>query len=170
METAILTTIISGLFSIATVLSSVWLKHYLENQQPRLTNSPTEPEKKTVIMVQDAAESGNALEIVAIIVGGFIAGLLSRFSGLWLHSDIVQLVPVIATIATCLWIAVRNRRRRVGILFYELEALGICTAFVSGWSLVVGRFMKGAILASGVLWIACAVVGGLVVLVANRKS
>ncbi len=171
METALLTAAISGLFSLATALASVWLKHYLEQHHtvPAAGAQPAAAEQRT--RVQGARGLSFSRPLV-ILVSGFVIGVLSRALRSAIRGPVhyEALLSILLLAAICLALALDHRRARRGFWPYQLEVFALWAAFTSGWSVVHGHVWSDLLSMTIMLWLACAVVGGIVVSLTRRGA
>ena len=171
METALLTAVISGLFSLATALGSVWLKHYLEQHHTPPAASPRQATAEDRTRVQGARGLSYSRPLV-ILFSGFVIGVLSRALRSAISGPVhyETLLSVVLLAGACLALALDHRRARRGFWPYQLEVFALWAAYTSGWSVVHGYVWSDLLSSTIMLWLACAVVGGIVVVLARRGA
>ena len=173
METAIITSLIAGCFSLATALGTVWLKHYLETRTPSSTpvqaspRPPAPPSPPTF-----GRPSAILVRATAVVAIGFILGAASRvirdaIPGPVHYEAIVSLAVLVVVSAL---LAFSHRRARNSMWVYQLEVFSLWAAFESGWSLVNGGIWSDALFAFGAWWLGCAVLGAVLVRARTRSA
>lgn len=171
------TAVVSGLFSLAATLGSVWLKDRLE--RGRAANA------KTLPSTADRPRSGTAalgypakLRVPAVVVGAFLVGVL--FTATESNpSNVIPMALIGILVAMVLASVVFHARKGSGrgLKWFQLEVVALWAAHVSGWSLAayLSDLSLVTIAISGELltfsfggWVASAVVGGLLILAWRR--
>lgn len=173
METAVVTSLISGAFSLATAVLSVWLKQYLEERRRTVAVAQPQAARVEGVEVRSVPRHWNVSRPFLVLLGGFIVGVVSRTLRDVMRSGGVHyeaLLSIVLLGGTCLVLALNHRKSEQGFWPYQLEVFALWAAYTSGWSLVHGHVWSDLIALTFLWWMACAFVGGLVVIVARRKG
>lgn len=172
METAVITSLIAGVFSLATALGSVWLKHHLENRDSKPSSTPplSHPTRKRERPAPSLTPLGSLLgRAAAIITIGVTLGAISRVARNWVpgpvHYEAIASLTLLALASLVLALARQARH-----LPYQLELFSLWAAFLTGWSIVHRSVWSDAVFSFGVGWLACAVVGVVVVAFRQRSA
>ena len=175
METAVITSLISGAFSLATALGAVWLKHYLETRpQPSAPARAPEAAAQTPRPQSARKHSLASLLIRAcvVIVVGFALGAISRVARDWftgpIHYEAVASLFVLVLISLVL--ALRRPSLGARTWLYQLEVLSLWAAYLSAWSLVNRAVWSDAVVTFSAWWLGCAVLGGVLVAIRARHA
>ena len=175
MDKQIVTTLITGIFSLLTALGSVWLKDLLERRRLVPVQKPTavqEPSEEKVKHPPPVMVSGWTWKRpLFVFFGAFVFGLFTRalrplFGG-GIHWE--TLIAVLVLASASLWMAIDHRRARSSFWPYELEVLALWLAWASGWSVIHGSAWSDHIVVSCLWWLGCAVISGIVVSIHTRK-
>lgn len=178
METAVVTTLITGSFAMTTALGSVWLKHYLEQSRtppspgpaaatdPAVLAAPGAAPAPATAAAPQAAPSRRAFAIlrpILVLVIAFGVGAAFR-QFKTTGTETLALVGLYSFIALAfLGLVLNHRRSPRGIWPYQLDCLALWAAFASGYSLVHGRIWSDLIASTVAFWLGFAVLGGLIV-------
>ncbi|MHA7600469.1 hypothetical protein ACX12L_11060 [Alicycliphilus sp. T452] len=174
METAVITSLIAGVFSLATALGSVWLKHHLESRDSKPANtpspSPLAPARKGEPPAVPRRPLGLLLgRAAAVIATGVFLGAVSRGVRNWLpgpvHYEAIASLALLALVSLVLALARQARH-----LSYQLEVFSLWAAFLAGWSLIHRSVWSDAVFSFGMGWLACAVVGSVVIASRQRNA
>ena len=172
METAIVTCVISGVFSLATALGSVWLKHNLEQRDPAPVPSKRKVtgEKRVIVHYERGWSLSRPL---AVLLGGFVIGIMSRILRPRLqfgrvHYEMLATLVLLAVIGILLMLIHRKSRR--GFWLYQLETISLWAAFTSGWSLTHGYVWSDLLTTTAGWWLAWALAGGMFVIAFRRRG
>jgi hypothetical protein len=158
METAIVTSLISGIFALATSLGSVWLKHHLEQSGPPPVAPPV-PQQRV-----PGRQSLSALRPVFVLVISFAAGAVySKFKSTGSQETMALMGLYTFIVLAFAGLVLTHRRSSSGIWPYQLDCLALWAAFASGFSLVHGRIWSDLIVGTVMFWSGFALVGGLIV-------
>jgi hypothetical protein len=160
METAIVTSLISGIFALATALASVWLKHHLEHRSPPKA-SPAEAAPRQAAV---RGESFSLFRSAFVLVTAFVVGALFSKYKTTGAQETMALVGLYSFIGLAfIGLVLTHRRSLRGFWPYQLDCLALWAAFASGYSLVRGNIWSDLIFSTTMFWIAFAIVGGLIV-------
>ena len=173
METAVVTSLIAGMFSLATALGSVWLKQYLENRSSTL--SPTSP--PLPLPQNEAGERRQSVSLVllravSIIAFGFSLGAISRFIRYQIPGRIhyEAIVSLVILVGFSLILALARRRPSGRVWQYQLELFSLWAAHLAGWSIVNQSIWTDIVGVLGIWWFGCALIGGIVAALRNRSG
>jgi hypothetical protein len=162
MGTGVLTAVVSGVFSIATGMASVWLKHYLEHRP--LAQQPRKPK------TYSPSTTWSARRPLILFLAGFFLGVTSRAIRPIVGGDVYY--ESIASIAllggACVVLAWNHGRSKHGFWLYQLETLTLWAAYDCGWSAVQGGVWSELVIDTAAIWLACALVGGALTAIAGR--
>lgn len=160
METAIITSLIAGGFSLATALGSVWLKHHLESRRSvgEITSGSGAPRT-------DRPSSPRGMSVtrpLAVLLSGLVIGAVSRALRPHLvgqvHYEVIVAFGLLAALVFSLVLS--HRQSDDGQWPFQLEVFALWAAFVSGWSLMHGGVWTDLIAVCVPWWLGCAVIGG----------
>lgn len=186
------TTIISGVFTVAGSLASIWLKDYLERRKearpatapqpapaaaPGPASSPVGTEvpetgpvpsqAPTLPPVARAASAPGWRRPVLIALTGFLIGVVSSFVRPMLsgpmHPEAIGSLMLLILIALFGVAHHAGSGPGRGVIVFELEMVSLWAAFVFGWSLVHGSLWSDFVAFGIVGWLGSAV-GGLVLI------
>ncbi|RKJ99655.1 hypothetical protein CE154_008030 [Alicycliphilus denitrificans] len=105
----------------------------------------------------------------AIIATGGLLGAVSRGVRNWIpgpvHYEAIASLALLALVSLVLALARQARH-----LSYQLEVFSLWAAFLAGWSLIHRSVWSDAVFSFGMGWLACAVVGGVVVAFRRRGA
>ena len=175
METAVMTSLISGAFSLATALGAVWLKHYLESR-PQPSAPARAPEATPEIpRPQPASQPSLASLLIracVVIVVGFALGAMSRVARDWFTGSIhyEAIASLFVLVLLSLVLALRRPSRGARTWLYQLEVLSLWAAFLSAWSLINWAVWSDAVMTFSAWWLGCAVLGGVLVAIRARHA
>lgn len=160
METAILTSLISGCFSLATALGSVWLKHHLESRA-RSVETARAPSAAKAKGSSPSRQMSMARPLVVLLVG-LVIGVVSRALRPHIMGPVhyEAIVTLGLLVAVTLALVLSHRQSSHGLWPFQLEAFSLWAAFASGWSLMHGGVWTDLIAVAVPWWLGCAVVGG----------
>jgi hypothetical protein len=173
MDSNVLVTLISGMFSVASALGAVFLKDYLDTRRPRpLDDSQEEPQSKAVpekiqpaqVRVEHSAAGKSWVLPVTIVIGSFLFGMATRALRPLITGGIhyETLAGFILLIITSLALSLYHRRRGLQFL-YQLEIFALWAGFASGWSLIHGGVWEDLLVVTVPWWLGCTLFGGLIV-------
>lgn len=171
----ILTTFITGVFSLLSALGSVWLQDRLERRRPAPPREPAaapQPSREKAGPPPAAASGWSWRRPFLVFLGAFVFGVATRalrpVFGHGIHWE--SLIAILTLAAVSLWLAIDHRRGRSRFWPYQLEALALWLAWASGWSAVHGSAWSDLIVVGFLWWLGCAVVGGLVAAVGRGEA
>ena len=169
MDKSILTTVITGIFSLAAALGSVWLKDLLERRRLAFGSRPGGAEVPATPPTAQPRSRGR-LRPLFVFLGGFALGIINRALEPFFGSIhwVVNWVFVIIIGGVAFRMALSHRRSGASFWPYELEVSAIWTAWAAGWSLVHGGVWDATVRAALFFWLICAVVGGAIVLTGGK--
>ena len=151
MDSQILTTIITGAFSLVTGLASVWLKDHLERR--RLSERDSKKPK----------EGRRSSRAFMVLLAGLVLGSASRaLRGRGpVHYEAIVALGILIVIA--LFLAINHRKSSNGFWPFQLEIVSLWFAFAAGWSLVHGSIWGDIVSFTVAWWIGSALIGGIMV-------
>ena len=170
----VLTTLITGIFSLLSALGSVWLKDWLERRKQNETQATTEKREEVDQQPAPAPQKPgwSWKRPLILFFGAFALGLVTRVMrplfGHQIHWETLAAVVVLA--GATLWLAINHLRTGSSLWSFELEVLAIWLAWASGWSVIHGSAWSDLIVFALLWWLGCAVIGGLVAVVGRKKA
>jgi hypothetical protein len=169
MDKGILTTVITGIFSLFTALGSVWLKDLLERRRLTTAQKPTEEEARHPPPVLVPLWSWK--RPLLVFFGAFALGLVTRaLRPLFAHGiHWESVIAIFVLAAVSLWLAIDHRRGGRRFWPFELEVLALWLAWASGWTAVHGSAWSDLIAVAVLWWLGCAAVGGLIAVTGKQK-
>lgn len=173
MDNDVLKTIVTGFFSLATALLSIWLKDALERK--RIAKEA--PERSGVWRETKARarapkiRSRSWVRLIVVLVAAFIVGMGSRYIRSSFQGPVHWefIISLTVLLIGSLYLALRNRSAGSAWIF-QLELLALWLAFASGWTAVHGSVWSDLVVVIALYWFGCAVVGALIVTVAKKSS
>lgn len=172
MEPAIITAVISGMFSLAVALGSIWFEHWLK--KPRIANEGILAETSVSSENElQSARGANIIRPITILVVSLLLGIFSEI----LHGTMLQVgqriyewgfLAFVAAGVLCLILIFVHRKSPAGFWFYQFEIIILWAAFLSGFSIVHGGIWMDAVSAILMVWFVSAVIGGIVVFAARQ--
>lgn len=171
METAVITSVISGVFALATALGSVWLKHYLEQPRPASANTRPGIETPRPSPRQPRTHFALVARPVLVLLVSFAVGAAYCHYKLEAFAVVgpgTQESIAIAGLYTFIVVAffglvLIHRRSSTGFWPFQLDCLALWAAWTSGFLLVYGRIWSDVIVNAAMLWFGFALVGGSIV-------
>ena len=176
MDTQVLTSVITGMFSLCSALGSVLLNVHLDRQKekPTALQPSTSTEQNQRASATDSTREVMWMRPLLIVCASWVLGNISRALRTPLgvggvhYEAIVSLVLLIAS-ALALVVYHRSHSPGCGQGFYQLEVLALWAGFASGWSMVHGHAWDDLVVVSVAWWLGCAIVGGIILrLLAKR--
>lgn len=190
MDAQILSTIISGIFSVGAAVGSVLLKDYLDRRRvqhapsPAIAERPSEPATPSKTPSPSATARSatkptqhtvsTLLIPISIVIGGALLGIAARLFRPYAGVDGVHYESLTAwaiLIAICITLVVHNRKSHglPGHLLYQLENLALWSGFTCGWSLVHGYFWGDLVTLSIAWWLGCSLLGSIILAVLQTR-
>lgn len=190
MDAQILSTIISGIFSVSAAVGTVLLKDYLDRRRirdapsPATVESPSEPAtlSKTPSPSATARSAAKPTRHIvstllipfSIVVGGALLGIVTRLLRPYAKVGLVHyevLAALAILIAICIILVVRNRKSHgfSGHLLFQLENLTLWAGFTCGWALVHGYFWSDLVVFILAWWLGCSLLGSIILAVLQKK-
>ena len=152
MEPQILSTIISGIFSLVTGLASIWLSNRMERRSRRKYGLP------------EIKRAHSNARVFLIFIFGLMLGATTMLSRHYGHQmmDIVELVTSWLLILIALFLAFNHRKITRGFWPYQLEIISLGFAYGAGYSLVKGYIWDDLVFFLVVWWLGAALIGGII--------
>jgi hypothetical protein len=187
MDAQIISTIISGVFSIAAALGSIVLKDHLDRlraqesvspaarvenpyESPQVPTTPIKPRHAQPPAKPTYLSSRVLLIPISTVVVGAIVGMVSRLFRPYANvggTHYESLTAFAILTVSCLVLVIHNRNGQgfLGHLLYQLENLALWSGFACGWSLIHGYFWGDLVGVSIAWWVCCSVFGSVVLAV-----
>jgi hypothetical protein len=184
MDAQVISTIISGVFSIVSAFGAIILKDFLDRREAQDSPAVAPAENPYKSPTEIPATPGKPLRsesrpkpsyrspwvvvipVVTVVVGATV-GVVSRLLRPYAHvrgAHYETLGALAVLTVSCLVLVVCNRKGQglLGHVLYQLENFALWTGFACGWSLVHGYFWGDLIGVSIAWWFCCSVFGSVV--------
>jgi hypothetical protein len=161
LDTQVLTTLITGIFSLLTALGSVWLKDYLA----RSHSTQKQTEEGTSLAAPPPAKWTWSRPLT-VFMSAFLFGAVTRvifpLPERGMNTAFLITLGLLGVIS--LGLAIDHRRSSRSMWPYQLEVLALWLAYTSGWILMHGEAWFTLIRFMSLWWLTSALIGGLIVL------
>lgn len=152
MDSQILSTVISGVFSLLTGLASIWLSNSIE-RRTRSEHGLGKPEKHHSVS-----------RVFLIFIVGLILGAAAMVSRQYDKSPnhYGTLISLCLLIVIALFLAFNHRKSARGLWPYQLEIISLWFAYGAGFSLVMGNVWSDMVTVIVAWWLGLALAGGII--------
>lgn len=180
MDTQIITTLISGIFSIVSAFGAVILKDYLDRRKekvkPKSSNNGAAAEPVPKEIRKTSLIRYSFKRPISILSFSFFLGIVSRslrhianINGT--HYESLTALIKLILLAIILLSQRKKSQEQNGQFFFQLEMITLWSGFVFGWSLIHGEFWGDLIGVIVIWWLGFAIIGGtLLHLLTRQKS